>query len=108
MTITINFDLDARENALRRWKRDKYNDPILGRRKTIELGYAIRDHHGKFDAKFVWTMLHINMIWVSDAIHGNDVSSKLMLQAERETKKQDCEFARLHTFSFQASPSMNL
>jgi ribosomal protein S18 acetylase RimI-like enzyme len=80
----------------------------VGKRETIELGYAIRDDNGELIAgligSIVWTMLHINVIWVSDVLRGNNIGSKLMLQAEQEAKQQGCEFARLRTFSFQARP----
>lgn len=108
MTITITSDLDSQENAMLRQKLDEYNEPIVGKRETKELGYAIRDDNGELIAgligSIVWTMLHINVIWVSDVLRGNDVGSKLMRQAEKEASKQGCEFARLHTFSFQARP----
>ena len=108
MNLKIDADLKATEGNILRAKLDEYNEPIVGKRETIDLGYAIRHNDGELVGgligSIVWTMLHINVVWVSPALRGNDYGSKLMLQAEQEAKQHGAEFARLHTFSFQARP----
>jgi len=106
MTLTIEKNLAVSEADQLRQRLDEYNEPIVGKRTTRDLGYAIRNEEGELIGgligSIVWTMLHINVIWVSESLRGKDYGSKLMAQAEDEAKLYGCEFARLHTFSFQA------
>ena len=104
----ITMDLSADENQELRRRLDEFNEPFVGKPNPREIGLAVRSDEGELVAGLigsaVWEMLHINVIWVSDALRGQGYGSKLLTQAEDEGRNLGCEFVKLHTFSFQARP----
>ena len=46
MELKVTNDLQASENSELRSRLDEYNEPFVGKRETIDLGYAIRNEEG--------------------------------------------------------------
>ena len=108
MNPIIKNDLSKNENMVLRDRLDQFNEQFVGRPNVREVGLAVRDEGNELIAGLIgsiaWEMLHINVIWVSEALRGRGYGSSLLQQAEDEAKDQGCEFVKLHTFSFQARP----
>lgn len=53
-------------------------------------------------ARTWWEVLDIQYLWVHASLRGKGLGKKLMLFAESEGKKQNCQLATVDTFSCQA------
>jgi GNAT superfamily N-acetyltransferase len=67
-----------------------------------------RDQRGGLVAGVVgtinWTWLHINLVWVSEALRRTGLGSRLLREIERVAAQRGCRRAHLDTFSYQARP----
>ncbi|OON41465.1 biphenyl 2,3-dioxygenase [Izhakiella australiensis] len=85
-----------------------YNRQFMDIKRITPLGFFI---NGEQDQKLAgltgsiagdW--LRIDMLWVSEALRGQQVGSRLIQAAEEEARRQQCRYAQVDTASFQARP----
>ena len=66
----------------------------------------LKDKEGKAHAgiivTFLWNGMHIDSLWVENALRGQDYGNKLMKMAEDEAIKRGCTIAYTDTFTWQA------
>ena len=81
---------------------------VIGPARPRLLVIPIRDDSGSVagglwsHTSFKW--LHIQMLFVPQALRGFGVGTALMRSAEAEARGRDCRGAYVDTFSFQAAP----
>ena len=51
-----------------------------------------------------WNTLHIELLWLSDAVRGSGIGRKIIAAAEEFAREQGCELALVETTSWQARP----
>ena len=54
------------------------------------------------DGGTYWGWLHVEILWVDDALHGQGVGRALMEAAEDEARRRGCHHSHLSTMDFQA------
>ena len=59
---------------------------------------------GGLRASCYWNTLHIELLWLSQAVRGTGAGTKLVQQAERFAFENGCEKAFVETTSWQARP----
>jgi GNAT superfamily N-acetyltransferase len=68
----------------------------------------LRDEAGKIvgglAGETYWGWLHVDALWVDQAVRGQDYGSQLLEIAEQEARQRGCMGAHLDTMSFQAQP----
>jgi GNAT superfamily N-acetyltransferase len=68
----------------------------------------LRDEAGKIvgglAGETYWGWLHVDALWVDQAVRGQDYGSQLLELAEQEARQRGCMGAHLDTMSFQAQP----
>jgi len=96
-------DKDFVRNSL-----DEFNLRITGQPVTHLVSIFLRDDQGAIRGGLlgeIWGgWLHIDILWVHDALRGQDYGTKLMLAAEAEARAKGCVNAHVETASFQACP----
>jgi len=72
------------------------------------LRFFVRDAEGKVVGGLLgetyWGWLHIDILWLSQEVRGQDYGTQLMQQAEEIGRERGCRYAFLDTLSFQARP----
>ncbi|MEJ2794303.1 GNAT family N-acetyltransferase [Iodobacter sp. LRB] len=72
------------------------------------LAIAVRDENGALlagaSARTFGLWLLIENLWVSEALRGQDMGSKILAQLEAAAIDRGCQFALLDTLNFQARP----
>jgi GNAT superfamily N-acetyltransferase len=85
-----------------------YNISRAGDGQFQRLSIIVRDGAGNIVGGLLgetfWDWLHINILWIDEALRGKGYGSKLMAAAEAEALKRDCKRSFLDTHSFQARP----
>jgi GNAT superfamily N-acetyltransferase len=75
---------------------------------TQRLVVLLRDEEGKLLGGILgltwWGWLRIDIMWLDDAVRGQDWGTCLMQTAEAEALRRGCHHAFLDTMSFQALP----
>ncbi len=106
MILEITADLNKDESQFIRLKLDEFNRQFAGPTNFSEIGLALRDDTktvvGGLIGSVVWDWLHVNVLWVSDHLRGQGYGAELLRSGERESIERGCNFAKLHTFQFQA------
>lgn len=73
-----------------------------------DIGVYVRDDKGVMLGGLIGVRkgdwLNIEYLWVSDAVRGSGVGSKLIKTAEDEARRKGCTHALVDTVSFQARP----
>ncbi|PTT78634.1 N-acetyltransferase [Pelomonas sp. HMWF004] len=59
---------------------------------------------GGIRAACYWNTLHIELLWLSDALRGQGAGGALLARAEAFAREQDCQIALVETTSWQARP----
>ncbi|MEM7663843.1 MAG: GNAT family N-acetyltransferase [Pseudomonadota bacterium] len=59
---------------------------------------------GGIRATCYWNTLHIELLWLSEAVRGSGVGRSLITQAESFARKHNCSNAFVETTSWQAKP----
>lgn len=84
----------------------EYNLARIEDRTPRDLGIYYENADGKKLAGLIGethgNWLTVRYLWVSQALRGRRLGSKLLEQAEAEAKKRGCKYAFLDTFGFQA------
>ena len=83
-----------------------FNEPKVGARRTRPLVLALRDERGDviggLTGKTYWNALHIELLWVSEALRSRGYGKRLVEAAEREAVSRGAELAYVTTLAFQA------
>jgi GNAT superfamily N-acetyltransferase len=85
-----------------------YNDSRVGDGRYQKLSLLVRDEAGNvvgglFGATY-WDWLHVETLWIDEALRGKRYGSRLMAAAEAEAIKRGCKNSFLDTTGFQARP----
>ncbi len=106
LTVTQTVTPEDQEELLNGLR--VYNSQFIDASGWGRLGVYARDENGKMtggliaDQKGEW--LCIQYLWVSDAMRGSGLGTKLMAAAEHQAKEMGCLNAMVDTVSFQALP----
>lgn len=49
-----------------------------------------------------WDWLYVDVLWLSDALRGSGLGTRLLTTAEQEARARGCRASRLYTYDFQA------
>ena len=105
MTLDITDNPKESDDDFVIAKTRQYNKPFVVD-DAKKLSVYRRNNQGEITAgltaKTYWNVLHIEFLWVSESLRGQDVGSQILLEAHKEAIKRDCVKATLDTFSFQA------
>ncbi|MHA7846172.1 GNAT family N-acetyltransferase [Serratia sp. D1N4] len=108
MNITVTDALRAEDTEEIRNHLKDYNRTFVGDILNKNIGVFVLDDHGNkmagLTGSTVGHWLNIDLLWVSEALRGEGVGSKLIKAAEQQAMADGCKFARVDTFSFQARP----
>ncbi|WP_431223006.1 GNAT family N-acetyltransferase [Serratia sp. L9] len=108
MKITVTDALMAEDTEEIRNHLKANNRKFVGEILNKDIGvFALDDSGNKIaglTGSTVGNWLSIDLLWVSEALRGEGVGSKLMKTAEQQAVASGCRFARVDTFSFQARP----
>lgn len=85
-----------------------FNDAHVGPAEFQAVHLFLRDPAGEVRAgllgKRFWGWLHVDILWVGEALRGQGWGSRLLRQAEDEAREAGCTGVLLDTFDFQARP----
>lgn len=108
MNITVTDDLRAEDSEEISHHLMAYNRKFVGEILNKKIGVFVLDENGNkiagLTGSTVGNWLSIELLWVSEALRGEGVGSKLIEAAEQQALASGCRFARVDTFSFQARP----
>lgn len=83
------------------WQHNEHYAPV-----NMKPLFICAERDGKTVAGLVartwWGVLDIQYLWVHESLRGTGVGKQMMLMAEEEGKKQNCQLATVDTFSCQA------
>jgi GNAT superfamily N-acetyltransferase len=75
---------------------------------TQRLAVLLRDEDGKLLGGLLgltwWGWLRIDILWLDEAVRGQDLGTRLIATAEAEAIRRGCHHVFLDTMSFQALP----
>jgi GNAT superfamily N-acetyltransferase len=109
-TIRLSSEADARpedvatlENAI-----NEFNMRYTGDRNYRPVRIFLRDEAnglcGGIVADLWGGWMHIDTLWIDEALRGQDYGTRLIEAAEGEARAHGCHNAFVETFSFQARP----
>lgn len=85
-----------------------YNDQFFDADVIKALGIFVVNEQGRklagLTGSTTGNWLRIDMLWVSEALRGEGVGSRLIKAAEEEARGRGCRFSQVDTASFQARP----
>jgi GNAT superfamily N-acetyltransferase len=85
-----------------------HNEAHAGGRGHAPVFLSLRDMQGAvvggLIGSMVWGWLHVDILWVSEAVRGWGYGSKLLREAESHALAAGCQHAFLETLDFQALP----
>jgi GNAT superfamily N-acetyltransferase len=81
---------------------------VIGQAKPRLLVIPLRDEEGRVIGGFwgvsLFRWLHLEMLFVPQAMRGQGIATALLASAETEARSRDCLGIYVDTFSFQAAP----
>lgn len=108
MTPRIETELTDEEVQLINIRLDEFNARFTPPRDFNEIKLALRGDDGELVggliASIQWRWCHVSILWVSDALRGEGYGSQLLKAGEEVAIERGCQYAKLHTFDFQARP----
>lgn len=107
-TLKITDEAD-KEDVLAIYRGlDSYNVQHAQAMNYHPLVIFMRDEAGKIagglNGETYWGWLHVDGLWVDEAVRGQDYGSQLLEMAEQEALRRGCKGSHLDTMSFQAQP----
>jgi GNAT superfamily N-acetyltransferase len=86
----------------------EYNRQFTSFEGASPLNIFLRDEHGALAGGLLgyvcWGWLYVEILWLAEAVRGQDYGSRLLDLAEQEAARRGCRHANLDTMSFQALP----
>ncbi|QHT64105.1 GNAT family N-acetyltransferase [Paenibacillus lycopersici] len=71
-----------------------------------EINLHIKNEAGEIiaglNSAVCWNWMEVDILWVADTHRGQGLGKRLLEEAERIARANDCAFVKLNTFSFQA------
>lgn len=87
---------------------DNFNIATTGIAAYYPVQYYLRDEDDSVLGGllgYTWgDWMHVNHLWIADAVRGKGHAREMMVAAESYAKKRGCIGAYLETYSFQARP----
>ncbi|MFE4711718.1 GNAT family N-acetyltransferase [Paenibacillus sp. NPDC056722] len=92
------------ENKMFEFNMLHFPDDLKGRYQVVNLFLKDEDNQicGGLVGEICWNWLEIEYLFVNEELRKSGYGKKLMLEAERIAKENNCEFLKLDTLSFQA------
>ena len=107
-TITLTDQPDPADTKFIEDGLATYNLQFAPPYGTQRLVVLLRDDNGKLTGGLLgltwWGWLRIDILWLDEALRGQDWGTRLMEIAENEAIRRGCRHAFLDTMSFQALP----
>jgi GNAT superfamily N-acetyltransferase len=103
----IELDVGGSEDALRHIRESlfRFNISKAGQPGYEPLNLILRDGHAKTAGGLVastyWGWLHVDFVWVDEAVQRKGFGRQLLLTAEKLAARRKCHHAYLETYSFQ-------
>lgn len=105
MNIEITKNPEEQDDDFVITKTREHNSQFI-ENDVIKLSAYVRTDEGVIVAGLVgktyWKWLHIEYLWVSESLRGQQLGTQLVLGAEQEAINRGCVGSTLDTFSFQA------
>ena len=85
-----------------------FNEAHVGPTERVSLAVLVRDADGRVlggltaQVKFGW--VHVDWLWLPDALRGRGVGSAVMDAVEAEARRRGCVGAHVETTDYQALP----
>lgn len=108
--MKMNFEITeeisgADEEAIRQGLLE-YNLVRLEDKNPKDLGIYLRDEADHICAGLTGhthgNWLFVKYLWVSESLRGQEIGSRILMEAEEKAKERGCKYVFLDTFSFQA------
>ncbi|WP_340022016.1 GNAT family N-acetyltransferase [Paenibacillus sp. FSL K6-1096] len=92
------------ENGLIAFNLQHFPDELKGRYQEIQLSLRDGDGlvHGGLTGEICWNWLEVEYLYVDEAYRKLGYGMKLLQEAERLARENQCDFIKLDTLSFQA------
>lgn len=106
MKLRITDKIDSQDEKVIFEELLKYNLARIEDRNPKDLGIFYEDDTGNIlggligDTHGNW--LTVKYLWVSEALRGKGIGSRILQQAEDTARERGCKYAFLDTFHFQA------
>jgi GNAT superfamily N-acetyltransferase len=113
MTTSHDLAIVFAENGgadaqLVRERLDMFNIGVTGISTYYPVNFFVKSTRGETLGGIlggIWGgWLHISILWIDEAVRGQDWGTRLMDQAEAYARERGCHSATLDTHSFQARP----
>jgi GNAT superfamily N-acetyltransferase len=96
---------DARLREILRQRIGEFNFGTTGIHAIWPLAFQVRDRSGGVVAGvsgWMWGgTCYVEFLWVSEALRGHGLGTRLMHEVEREARARQCHQIALETYSFQ-------
>ncbi len=108
LSITSEPDASREERRIIIHAVDNYNVRVTGDGDYSPVNYFLRDESGAIRGGVLADLwggwLHIQFLWVEEALRQQGYGSQLLQAAENEARAKGGRSAYVETFSFQARP----
>jgi len=103
-TAPTKEEMDTIRNGIHAYNRQYIGEPAV--KEDLRFSVLARDGHGTItggiNAVSFWGWLHIEILWVEEALRGTGLGSRLLFSAEEFALKHEFFNSRLETTDFQA------
>ena len=86
----------------------QYNQKFASAEGGGPINIILRDEQGAVAGGLLaycwWGWIHIDIVWLTEAVRRQDYGTRMLEMAEQEAVRRGCHHANLQTTSFQALP----